>query len=121
MADGIFMDRISGGLANRMSVGRALQCRLSRNYRIVTDQRKGQSLFAALRDTRRTPFRAVYPTQFHHDCTNKKKPICELHYFERKRVALFRVRRIGLTGGTFKPIGGSQAPRRCLSSEAAAR
>jgi hypothetical protein len=26
-----------------------------------------------------------------------------------------------LTGGTFTPIGGSHAPRRCLSSEAAAR
>jgi hypothetical protein len=51
----------------------------------------------------------------------QKKPTCELHYFDRARVALFRVRQIGLTGGTFKPIGGSQAPRRCLSSEAAAR
>jgi hypothetical protein len=28
---------------------------------------------------------------------------------------------IELTGGTFTPIGGSHAPRRCLSSEAAAR
>jgi hypothetical protein len=51
----------------------------------------------------------------------QKKPDCELHYFDGARVALFRVRRILLTGGTFKPIGGSQAPRRCLSSEAAAR
>src|SRR5512147_79904 len=51
----------------------------------------------------------------------QKTPTCELHYCGRKRVALLRVRPIGLTGGTFKPIGGSQAPRRCLSSEAAAR
>jgi hypothetical protein len=51
----------------------------------------------------------------------QKKPTCELHYFDGARVALFRVRRILLTDGTFKAIGGSQAPRRCLSSEAAAR
>src|SRR6185295_2671809 len=51
----------------------------------------------------------------------QKTPACELHYFGRRCVALFRVRRIGRTGGTFTPIGGSQAPRRCLSSEAAAR
>jgi hypothetical protein len=51
----------------------------------------------------------------------QKKPDCELHHCDGVRVALFRGRRIVLTGGTFKPIGGSQAPRRCLSSEAAAR
>jgi hypothetical protein len=71
------MDRISGGLANRKSVGRllysteALQHRLSRNYRIVTSRRKGQSGFDA---SRSAPAResAPYPTQFHHDCTKKK-------------------------------------------------
>jgi hypothetical protein len=50
-----------------------------------------------------------------------KKRTCELHYFHEAHLALFRVRRIGLTDGTFTAIGGSQAPRRCLSSEAAAR
>jgi hypothetical protein len=50
-----------------------------------------------------------------------KTPTCELHYFNGAHVALFRVRRILLTDRTFKSIGGSQAPRRCLSSEAAAR
>jgi hypothetical protein len=49
MADGIFMDRISGGLANRKRRA-ALQRRLIRNYRIVTDQRKGQSVFGASRE-----------------------------------------------------------------------
>jgi hypothetical protein len=111
MTDGIFMDRISGGLANRKSVGRlygteALQHRLSRNYRIVTDRRKGQSGFDA---SRGAPAResAPYPTQFYHDCTKKKAPNCELHYKDGARVALFRVRRIVLKGGTFRPIGGS--------------
>jgi hypothetical protein len=106
MADGIFMDRISGGLANRKSVGRALRHRLSRNYRIVTDRRKGQSAFGA---SRTAPAResAPYPTQFYHDCTKKKALTCELHYCDGARVALFRVRQIVLTGGTFKPIGGS--------------
>src|SRR5207237_4980314 len=54
------------------SVRRALRHRLSRNYRIVTDRRKGQSAFGHWRDARRTPTCVVYPTQFHHDCTNKK-------------------------------------------------
>jgi hypothetical protein len=51
----------------------------------------------------------------------QKTPACELHYFDRSCVARFGVWRILLTGGTFKAIGGSQALRRCLSSEAAAR
>jgi hypothetical protein len=71
MTDGIFMDRISGGLANRQSVGRALQHRLSRNYRIVTSRRKGQSSFDASRSAPACQS-APYPTQFHHDCTKKK-------------------------------------------------
>jgi hypothetical protein len=103
--------KVSGGLCGR----------LNSNYRIVTDRRKGQSVLASL--TRRTvhdnPRRAsdTISSRLH----EQKKPDCELHYFDRKRVALFHVHRIVLTGGTFKPIGGSQAPRRCLSSEAAAR
>jgi hypothetical protein len=36
-----------------------------------------------------------------------KKRTCELHYFHEAHLALFRVRRIGLTGGTFTAIGGS--------------
>jgi hypothetical protein len=51
----------------------------------------------------------------------QKQPTCELHYFDEVRVALSRALQMGLKGGTFKAIGGSQAPRRCLSSEAAAR
>jgi hypothetical protein len=79
---------------------------MSRSYRIVTDRRKGQSLFRA---SRGAPAResAPYPTQFDHDCTKKKVPICELHYCDGARVTLFRARRIALKGGTFKPIGGS--------------
>src|SRR6185369_5420097 len=37
----------------------------------------------------------------------QKKPTCELHYCDGSRVTLFRDRRILLTGGTFKAIGGS--------------
>jgi hypothetical protein len=51
--------KVSGGLCNS-------------NYRIVTGRRKGQSVFGASRGALRTPIRAVHPTQFHHDCTNKK-------------------------------------------------
>jgi phytoene dehydrogenase-like protein len=118
MADGIFMDRISGGLANRKRRA-ALRRRLSRNYRIVTDRRKGQSVFGGLRATRRTPRRAVSTTQFHHDCTNKK--IRPVNCITSTGVALRYFVSGELTGGTFTPIGGSHAPRRCLSSEAAAR
>jgi hypothetical protein len=81
------MDRISGGLANRKSVGRALPNRLSRNYRIVTDRRKGQSVFGDAPAGESAP----YPTQFYHDCTKKKAPTCELHYYDGARGALFRV------------------------------
>jgi hypothetical protein len=102
-------------------VGQALRHRLSRNYRIVTDRRKGQSVFGArMRSTAHNRARRASDTissRLH----EQKNPTCELHYFERSGVALFRVRRIELTGGNFTPIGGSQAPRRCLSSEAAAR
>jgi hypothetical protein len=79
---------------------------LSRNYRIVTDRRKGQIVFGV---SRGAPAResAPYPTQFYHDCTKKKALTCELHYCDGARAALFRVWRIVLTGGTFKPIGGS--------------
>jgi hypothetical protein len=95
MADGIFMDRISGGLANRKSVGslygtEALPHRLSRDYRIVTDRRKGQSVFGASRDAPAGES-APYSTQFYHDCTKKKAPTCELHYYDGARGALFRV------------------------------
>jgi hypothetical protein len=100
-------------------VGQALRHRLSRNYRIVTDRRKGQSVFGGLRATRRTPRRAVYTTQFHHDCTNKK--IRPVNCITSTGVALRYFVSGELTGGTFTPIGGSHAPRRCLSSEAAAR
>jgi len=57
----------------------ALPHRLSRNYRIVTDRRKGQSVFGASRDAPAVES-APYPTQFYHDCTKKKAPTCELHY-----------------------------------------
>jgi hypothetical protein len=50
-----------------------LRHRLSRNYRIVIDRRKGQSVFGGLRDAGRTPIRTAHPTQFHHDYTNKKR------------------------------------------------
>jgi hypothetical protein len=53
------------------SVGQALQHRLSRNYRIVTDRRKGQSGFDASRGAARES--APYPTQFYHDCTKKTR------------------------------------------------
>jgi hypothetical protein len=48
MADGIFMGRFSGDLANRNVSGGLCDACLSRNYRIVTDRRKGQSVFATL-------------------------------------------------------------------------
>jgi hypothetical protein len=63
--------------------------------------------------------RAVHPTQFHHDCTNKK--IRPVNCITSTGVALRYFVSGELTGGTFTPIGGSHAPRRCLSSEAAAR
>jgi hypothetical protein len=112
---------VSPGVLQIGCVGQALRHRLSRNYRIVTDRRKGQSVFGGLRATRRTPTRAVYTTQFHHDCTNKK--IRPVNCITSTGVALryFVSGEIELTGETFTPIGGSQAPRRCLSSEAAAR
>jgi hypothetical protein len=106
MTDGIFMDRISGGLANRESVGRALPRRLSRRYRIVADRSKGQSVFRASRSAQARES-APHPTQFDHDSTKKKAPTCELHYCDGARVTLFRARRIALKDGTFKPIGGS--------------
>jgi len=61
---------------------------MSRSYRIVTDRRKGQSLFRA---SRGAPAResAPYPTQFDHDCTKKKASTCELHYCDGARGALF--------------------------------
>jgi hypothetical protein len=68
----------------------ALQHRLSRNYRIVTDRRKGQSVFGASRDAPAGES-APYSTQFYHDCTKKKAPTCELHYYDGARGALFRV------------------------------
>jgi len=43
---------------------------LSRNYRIVTDRRKGQSVFGGSRCAAHAPLRCV-STQFHHDCTDK--------------------------------------------------
>jgi hypothetical protein len=57
----------------------ALQHRLSRNYRIVTDRRKGQSGFGASGGAPAGES-APYPTQCYHDCTKKNAPTCELHY-----------------------------------------
>jgi hypothetical protein len=45
---------------------------LSRNYRIVTHRRKGQSTFGILLRCTVHAGRTAHPTQFHHDCTNKK-------------------------------------------------
>jgi hypothetical protein len=60
---------------------------LSRNYRIVTDRRKGQSAFGGLRITRRTPTRAA-PDTILSRLPEQKTPPCELHYFDAARVAL---------------------------------
>jgi hypothetical protein len=77
-------------------------------------------VYSAARAARRTLPCAAYRHNFI-TIAQTKTPTCELHYFDGAHVALFRVRRISLTDRTFKSIGGSQAPRRCLSSEAAAR
>jgi hypothetical protein len=113
MTDGIFMDRISGGLANR-KYRQALRRKLSRNYRIVPDRRKGQSAFARSAASPRTRGARRVDT-FSSRLGEQKFPACELHYYERNGGALLGGR------GTFKVIGGSHAQRRCLSSEAAAR
>src|SRR2546421_6108470 len=62
MAESIFMDRISGDLANRMSVGRAFRRGLSRHYRILTDPCEGQKVFRLLRTGRPPASPAVDPT-----------------------------------------------------------
>jgi hypothetical protein len=72
-------------------------------------------------------------TQFHQNLAempickraqaNENYRACELHYPRRDHLAL--VPRPGISSyrrqSFSNPIGGSQAPRRCLSSEAAAR
>jgi hypothetical protein len=118
MTDGIFMDRISGGLANR-KYRQALRRKLSRNYRIVPDRRKGQSAFARCAASPRTRGARRVDT-FSSRLREQQFPARELHYYERNGGALFRGRELG-GRGTFKVIGGSHAQRRCLSSEAAAR
>jgi len=76
-------------------VSAGFAARMSRNYRIVTDRRKRQSVFGDSRDMRRTP--AARRTQ-HNFITiaRTKTPECELHYFDRWCVTLSRHRRIGL-------------------------
>src|SRR5258705_12263475 len=117
MADGIFMDRISGSLANWMRrAGSAAQI----ESQLSDCNRSAQGAKCIRRLTRYTargiPRRVsdTISSRLH----EQKKPTCELHYCDGARVALFRVRRIGLTGGTFKPIGGSPPPPRSLSPAA---
>src|SRR5689334_14451678 len=88
MTDGIFMDRISGGIANR-KYRQALRHKLSRNYRIVPDRRKGQSAFTQSAATRRTRAARRVDT-FSSRLREQKFPACELNYFALNGGALFR-------------------------------
>src|SRR4051812_46618415 len=93
MADGIFMDRISGSLANWMRrAGFAAQI----ESQLSDCNRSAQGAKCIRRLTRYTAHakaRRVYDTissRLH----EQKNPTCELRYFDRRGVALFRVRRI---------------------------